>query len=732
MKRQLAFILFISVFATYVFSSTLIVVGCGGGGGGGGWVAGVAPPTINTRGGDGGSDTGAGGWGGDVTVEKLGGTGPVEVLSSGTVDASFTPTAAAPNLGTDPVNITADKTIPLDPVFPGGDPGAGEPYMLSAAPGSLYISDGDGNPAPGDADDVTATGLSVAGGTTLTLPLNSGGTIAFIIFSDDVENNGTITTADVDPTQRGSLELYFFSYYGGSAIDTSGAVPGQSGGDILLATPPGLPNQGIYNRGAINTAGADDAGGTGGNGGDVTLAGYDPLENSGAITTAGGTGGAGDGGAGGIVFMVSAVAYLYNSGAINSIGGDGTGSGGQGGDVTIGGVSGELRNSGAVSTTGGNGAGGPGGAGGDIALVGLSAGLLNNAALNSAGGDTSEATSGGGDGGDISVASLPVSITAGPAGNLLLAGNIDSSGGNALATGSGNGGWGGDVLVGVDASGSFSSIPGLPAPTTQRLALRSHGNIDTSGGSGNQGGDGGFVEVVDDGERWDTGTSFVDDVGGDVTNQAAITTRGGSVAAGASTTPATGGLGGDVNLYGDQDTTVTNPAAERVTNSGRIDTSGGDSLALDAVPFDNAGVIDLYTTNDITNTGALTANGGSDAVNDDNLATGFGHDGAPWVELYTILATATNSGTINANGGDGEAMGGWGSFFGVYLGEVQVVNSANISARGGNADTGLAGSVGGDGGIISFEDVDTPDNTGTLDVSGGAGETPGADGTIFP
>jgi hypothetical protein len=648
------------------------------------------------------------------------------------VNASFTPTAAAPNLGANPVNITANKTIPLDPLFPGGDPGAGEPYMLSGDP-SLYISDGNGNPA----DDITATGLSVAAGATLTLPLNFGGTTAELDFSDDVANNGTITTLDVNPTQRGGLVLSFFSYYGGSAIDTSGTVPGQSGGDIALWTAAFVPNAGFYNRGAINTAGAADAGGTGGNGGSVEIAAWEPFENSGPITTAGGDGGAGDGGVGGYVDIMSGVGHLYNSGAINSTGGDGTASGGWGGDVsmisaTAGETGGELRNSAAVSAAGGKGAGGSGGDGGYIALVALSADLFNNAALNSAGGDTSEATSGGGWGGDIIVASAPGSITAGPAGNLLLAGNIDSSGGNALATGSGNGGDGGIVVVGVDASGSFSGITGLPPPTTQRLALFSHGNIDTSGGSGNQGGDGGYVDVANDGERWDAGLpGFVDDVGGDVTNQAAITTRGGSVAAGASTTPAWGGFGGEVYLYGDIDTTVTNPAAERVTNSGGIDTSGGDSLALTLDSGPNAGIIDLYTTNDVTNTGALTGNGGSDAVDDDNLATGFGHGASGNFYLEAITATATNSGVINANGGDGEAQGGDGAGE-VYLGVEQVVNSAHISVRGGDADTALAGSFGGDGGDIWMDDADTPDNTGTLDVSGGAGDTPGAGGTITP
>jgi hypothetical protein len=174
---------------------------------------------------------------------------------------------------------------------------------------------------------------------------------------------------------------------------------------------------------------------------------------------------------------------------------------------------------------------------------------------------------------------------------------------------------------------------------------------------------------------------------------------------------------------------VTNPAAERVNNSGSIDTSGGDSLALTADPGRNAGTIDLYTTNDVTNSGALTANGGTDTFDDDNLATGFGHGGPSNIFLEALDATATNSGTINANGGDGEAQGGAGAGS-VWIGDIQVINSANISVRGGDADAALAGSVGGDGGDLEMVDDDAPENTGTLDVSGGDGETSGADGTI--
>jgi len=729
MKRQLAVILFMGLFAAFVFSSMFIIGGCGGDGD----RAYLAPaPSINTAGGDGGRDTGAGGGGGRIDIVKYGGTGPTEVLRSGTVATSYTPTPAAPILGANPLSIATSTTITVEVV----EPPAGTPYLVQT---DTLLRISNGNAILGD--EPAVTGLSVAAGATLTLELNSGGTAAEIDFSNDVANNGTITTDDVDPSQRGSLYLDFFSYYGasGSRIRTSGTVAGQNGGDIELYTA-GFATAGFFNRGAINAAGADNAGGNGGNGGYVEIGGYDPVENSGAITTAGGDGGAGDGGDGGPVWMVSGISYLYNSGAINSTGGNGTGSGGWGGLVALdsaiisffmGNASGELRNSGAVRSSGGNGAGGPGGPGAYIELAAFGADLLNNAALNSAGGDTSEATSAGGAGGDIWIASLP-DIILGPGDNLLLAGNIDSSGGNALATGSGNGGTGGSVEIVLDASGWYWGVTDAWVPTTQRLALFSCDSIDTSGGSGNQGGSGGYVYVNNLGEEWDAvAVDWVDASGGDTTNQAAITTRGGSVAAGASATPALGGSGGSVYLYADQDGAVTNPAAERVTNSGRIDTSGGQSRALTAVPANNAGGIDLYTTNDVTNTGALTANGGSDADNDDTLGTGFGHGGPGWFYLEAIIATATNSGAINANGGDGEDTGGDGAGF-VFLGDDQVVNSANISVRGGDADVLLAGSFGGDGGDIVMNDVDVPDNTGTLDVSGGAGDTPGSDGTIIP
>ncbi|MEE9497239.1 MAG: hypothetical protein V3V39_11985, partial [Desulfobacterales bacterium] len=91
-----------------------------------------------------------------------GSMGPLQVMASGAAVASFTPTASTPNLGNNPLAITADTTITVE----GAEPVAGTPYLVLNSP-ILRISDGDGNLLIGP----VVTGISVAAGTTLTLEL---------------------------------------------------------------------------------------------------------------------------------------------------------------------------------------------------------------------------------------------------------------------------------------------------------------------------------------------------------------------------------------------------------------------------------------------------------------------------------------------------------------------------------------------------------------------------------
>ncbi|MCP4249957.1 MAG: hypothetical protein GY778_23190 [bacterium] len=90
----------------------------------------------------------------------------------------------------------------------------------------------------------------------------------------------------------------------------------------------------------------------------------------------------------------------------------------------------------------------------------------------------------------------------------------------------------------------------------------------------------------------------------------------------------------------------------------------------------------------------------------------------------------TNSGSLTANGGNGEYIGG-DSWQSIWLEGYDTVNSGSLSLRGGNADAGLAGSVGGNGGTPGIAPADiyvTCSNTGGINVSGGTGTITGADG----
>jgi hypothetical protein len=708
--------------------SSFGIFGCGSGGGGGNSNSTPTTFNIDCRGGAGGSDAGTGGDGGMIGIIKYGGSEPVEVLRSGSVDASFTMADETPDLGGNALTVTTDTTLSVVVA----EPAAGTPYLV-ANDTSLRISDGNTVLS----DEPAVTGLSVTTGVTLTVELNmNSATSAGVVFSNDLINNGTMTPVDIDATRRGDFAFSAANYFGssGSAIETSGRLDGQHGGDIRIVTTMAAGSS-IYSNSTLDSSGADHPGGSGGNGGDIIFAGYESLENSGSIFSNGGNGDSGAGGNAGTIMVQTGIGHLYNNGDINADGGSGSTNGGSGANAILncGPISGgeELRNSGAVSVWGGDAAGGDGGSAGDVGLLVYGSNLLHNAAIDTSGGNTSDPAFNGGAGGQIQFQVRPDSGLI-PAGSLEISGDLICRGGIAAADGTGNGGDGGAVMIFVDASGYLSTTTGLPAPAAQRLSLVGYTALDISGETGNTGGSGGMLLIENNGDRWDSGGGvFVDDPSGDVINEAALSARGGSVASDATVLPAVGGAGGSVTLKGDTETAEVSASAEQITNSGAINCSGGDSLALTAYPGDNGGLIEFRPTNDVNNDAALISRGGSDMVDDDTLTTGFGHGGAVMLNLESLQGSVFNTGNIEADGGSGEARGGDGSTT-VRLGSVQVVNSGNISASGGDSDLSLVGSIGGNGGAITFVDVDTPDQTGTLDVAGGSGETPGTDGTITP
>ena len=347
--------------------------------------------------------------------------------------------------------------------------------------------------------------------------------------------------------------------------------------------------------------------------------------------------------------------------------------------------------------------------------------LISSGGFDSSGGDTQNAASNGGNGGGINLNvafntfSLPASQITLDQLDIRLSGDIDTSGGDATATGSGSGGSGGVLYI--NQNGPIVA-DGKTAPAVEFLGYAS---IDTSGGGGNQGGPGGSVEF-----RLNPGSSFTGPLpGGNIVNEASITTRGGSVDP-ASSGAGNGGSGGTVILRGITDATLPfDQDAETLTNSGDIDTRSGDSLNSTTTSI-SAGHVDLFNRGALTNSGAINAGGGNDAATDRN-ADGYGHDGNS-IFLQSI-DRVENSGKLTTRGGDGEYLGGNGQW--IQLVGTVVNNSGALDAGGGDADPTLTGSQGGYGGNV---DLTSPDdymgvfNNQAANVSGGDGETQGSPG----
>jgi hypothetical protein len=677
----------------------ILLSACGGGGGDDAGPATLGVFSIRTAGGMGGLQGGYGGNGGWITAIKEGGSGDLRVVRSGIVDASFTPGDISVNLGANPLIITTDTVISVVTTVPP----AGTPYLLTNSD-SLYISDGDkltGSRPP-------VTGLRVADGATVTFVQNA---LAWsrLRLAGDVENHGTITTADVSPLQRGHLELSCGRYTGSGIIDTGGRGLGQNGGNIFLKA-----TSTIHQKGRISTVGAATEGGLAGAGGDVELYSRGALENTGPIDTAGGTAVSGTGGRGGYIDLVGYHA-LSNTGRLNSTGGTGAAGGGDGGGIWLEVYTeGDLRSTGELVSSGGASSGGNGGHGGEVDIYAYGGSIRHNASVHTAGGDSQSGH--GGQGGYIIYGTFQGWNVATEPGDILVSGNLTTTGGSAGPTGDGGNGGTIDFYLGNFAEAN----PALEK--NQRLALLGYQSLDTRGGDGNFGGSGGQVHLLGDHGYVNPGV---------LTNEAEIFSRGGNVAPGANIKSAHGGKGGDVYLetYADP-LNAANSKGTKLSNVGRIDAAGGEGWGANGTYWwaGGAGEVFLYGAQALTNSGQIVARGGNDNSNNGG-GTGFGGEGN-WITLMAD-GPLVNSGRIDAGGGYGEYRGG--SAGEIYLlGRQSLSNSGDIYARGGDARTSLFGSLGGDGGWVDIGLLGRTGkvtNTGSVFVRGGAGSTPGFDGS---
>lgn len=672
--------------------------------------------------------TGTGGDGGYVDMYKYGGFSELGIFSSGAADASFTARSVTANLGSNALNVAADTTVDVL----AAEPAAGTAYFVEGdTSGDLYISDGDGilGNDVADTDELPVSGISIDAGITLTLTTNNTGVAATstavdLSLDNDLDNNGTITTTDdVVGGDRGDLDIDLSSYMGDGNVDTSGTTDGQSGGDLDLVAR-GI----ILNNGGINTSGADSTTAAGGDGGYIDMYSDHHLQNTADMDSHGGsTTAAFDGGDGGYIYLYADEGTLWNSGDMSSIGGNGD-NGGDGGSIDLYTYYySDILNSGNGTASGGAGSVGTGGDGGSFDFYANGANLYNNADLVGRGG---AGVTAGGDGSDIDIYNdVGDTLEAGGSsrvGDVEVSGNIDIRGGDA-SDAAGNAGDGGYL--------ELDNYPEYYGGGNNALRLLGYNNVDTSGGNGASGGDGGSVDLYADYGFIYSGVGYGYGGCGKVVNEVTLNTTGGDslLTTGAD---GNGGDGGYVDLESCYDYATdsidpeTGLLAGMTTNSATIDTSGGANVNATSTGIANAGSVWLWGYNGVTNTADITANGGNDLAADLGI-DGFGGDGGD-IELYAEDVPIENSGALTANGGDGEFDGG-DAAGNIDMYAVAVTNSGDITGNGGNADAALAASTGGDGADIEIYVTETngADNSGSTSNTGGTGETEGTEGTTY-
>ncbi len=577
----------------------------------------AAGSTIDVSGGEG--TVGSGGDGDQETGIWFDNYGPggVNIYRSGAADASFTldVPAATPDLGTEPLTVASDMTIPVYDADPADD----NVYYFRRDDSSLYHK-------IDDATTNTVTGIHVNAGATLTLGINtdrnSSGLLdtASLSLANDLEVLGTLRSAAFDdPSTQESGESIDRA---GLAVDTSGGIfigpagvvstagdnaatgRGGDGGTIELVSyyAAEVPDTGIVlNEGLIDASGGSTSdpaaagggsGSCGGSGNGFYLYAEVRLVNTGTIRAAGGNGGVGGnaGGQYGNQFRIASAGTLQNAGPVTLSGGTGSnGDGGSGGYLEAWADAVSLHNAGAVTTRGGNGSvfGGPGGT---VSLYVNNVGdLLNSGAMDARGGDSTgtdnAAAANGGRGGQVYLYTY--------GGRLATSGPIDASGGGVANANAGSAGGAGGYV-------DIESYPDYFSSTTPAGAMEISGNILARGGAGPNGGYGGglyvyyedgngtggivlrgYSSVVDNGGRGvgngggGGGIYLYDDYSGGAADSGGFLAEADISANGGSADPSagTGGYGGYVEFY----SSVPPSVYEAVTADGGTGASPGSA-----------------------------------------------------------------------------------------------------------------------------------------------------------
>lgn len=678
----------------------------------------VAPGnmTVQLQGGTGGVGAGkSGGNGNYFELYKRAGAGDVKVLATGAVNASFTSQSFTPDFGAVPAVVSANTD--LSTVLANcaaAEPAAGTLYQV-VDDSRLFKAAGTAT-ACETADVVT--GLDVASGVTLKLGNNwNGATQAYINIGADIRNNGTITVADVSATQRGSIDLEPNSYIGSGKIDTSGTASAPNAGSIYI-----YGDYAMINSGKMTASGADSATVAGGNAGYIDLESGYYTQNTGDLTARGGntTAAALAGGSANYVELYADWGPTYNSGNIDGRGGEGA-TGGSAADVYFYAYLGKLFNSGNVMAYGANSTTGNGGNGGYIDFEANAGEIRNSGNMQGWGGNTTDTAGNGGSGNELYVYTDYGSLQEySPAGDIHWSGQIDLHGGNAVATGTGNGGSAGNV---------YAEISGYWINLHADLVFLGYSNVKTHGGDGNHGGSAGSYELYNyDGYVY--GYQDAPSLGGNVVNEANLVAHGGNAVADGADASGWGGRGGYVNLETDTYATAQLvPDSQMVKHTGNIDISGGNGRNQTNPGNNYSGGAWIWGYNGVSFTGNVAGDGGDDK----GTTTGaFGYGSyANSFEVYSELGLTAVKGNISVTGGDGNHNGGW--TYGAVIDGNTVQYSGTINANGGNARVLEPGSQGGSGGYIELKAIrpEASSVSATATYAGGTGATAGTEGGIM-
>jgi hypothetical protein len=715
-----------------------------------------------------------GGEGGDINLYNDGGTGGVEIRKSGKANTNFSSPIkpAKANLGSNPLTISASTTIRTvdynNPIADGGsttalqlyvgtddvirtaagtnavyanDPvmAAGTPYLrTNINPYRIYLSAG-----TVAADDTVVTGLSIAAGATLTLaPNNPCSTEIDLI--NDIDNSGTITRALVDGC---SLSIHANTYIASGSVVNIGDEDNENGGGVYIYAATG-----ISNKGSINTYGFDennDVNGDeqGGYGGQITLGAEGYVVNSGMLDSSGGDGKLG-GGSGNMVRLYGA--YVENNAEINATGGNNiadpvvSGNGGDGGEVFMTSDYG-TNNTASINNSGGNGQGGGDGAelqmrtyswgqvknaasitsnggtglvdnrGGDAGYINMSTNgedLLNSGDLSFVGGDNT-GTDYAGDGGDVNFQANG-GEGGKPAGNIVISGNINLSGGSAVATGEGYGGEGGNLSANV-----YPTDQG----TSQKVSMLGYVSITSNGGDGAESSyaQGGRIGLYADHRLNETTQKWT---AGDAFNEVPVTANGGNGTAEAPVANQ-GGDGGRLYVQASTDDVVKNLGVT-AKNTAAVSVNGGNATGDETFYSygGHGGSVNVEAYSNANNSGDVSANGGDGGEYGDN---------GGYLNVITVTGAAQNSGDFSAMGGDGVMYGSNGGY--LWVNGTSASNSGDINVNGGNATAmeTLDYTQGGDGGYIGVVGLGLnggASNSGSMSYTFGVGDTNGDEGCL--